>query len=230
MAYGDRMGKVWHTVVETDHFILRAKGRLTDVEKSEFIAHLAGNPGMGPRMEGTGGVRKARWAVGGQGKSGGVRVVYFHHNDQVPIFLIEIFAKKERANVTNAEKNLLRAMARELVKAVCRKEATMRKAKLKRPESGILTGMRQALAYAQGDTEGGVEHHFPKAVDVRAVRLRQRMSQGQFARVYGFSIDSLQNWEQGRRVPDGPARALLAVIDFDASTVIRALKHAAKQL
>jgi putative transcriptional regulator len=54
-----------------------------------------------------------------------------------------------------------------------------------------------------------------------------KLSQKEFAARYGFSIDSIQNWEQGRRVPDRPARILLAVIAHDPKAVERALLAAA---
>ncbi len=49
------------------------------------------------------------------------------------------------------------------------------------------------------------------AVDVAALRRRFRLSQAKFAALLGISVDTLQNWEQGRRQPEGPARVLLRV-------------------
>ncbi len=60
------------------------------------------------RYLGTGGVRKLRWRRGGQGKSGGVRVIYcFHNEDMPPLYLLTLFAKGDRANLTRAERNEL---------------------------------------------------------------------------------------------------------------------------
>ncbi len=56
-------------------------------------------------MEGTGGVRKLRWARGSRGKSGGVRVIYYFHSDRIPLYLLTMFAKNERANLNKAERN-----------------------------------------------------------------------------------------------------------------------------
>ena len=58
-------------------------------------------------MEGTGGVRKLRWGRAAQGKSGGVRVIYYAHSDVMPLYLLTLFAKNERANLTKAERNEL---------------------------------------------------------------------------------------------------------------------------
>ncbi len=48
-------------------------------------------------------------------------------------------------------------------------------------------------------------------MDVKAIRQRLRKSQSEFARMIGVSVSTLQNWEQGRRRPEGPARALLKI-------------------
>jgi putative transcriptional regulator len=60
-------------------------------------------------------------------------------------------------------------------------------------------------------------------VDVKAVRRRLGKSQAQFARMIGVSVATLQNWEQGRRRPDGPARALLKVAAANPDAVAAAL-------
>ncbi len=60
---------------------------------------------------------------------------------------------------------------------------------------------------------------------VRAIRERLAMSQTTFARLFGISVDTLQNWEQGRRQPEGPARMLLRVIDREPEAVRRALRE-----
>lgn len=88
--------------------------------------------------------------------------------------------------------------------------------------ASILKGARQALAYARGERKGFVAH-VPAAVDVKAIRRKLGLSQREFASRYGFRIDALQNWEQGRRRPDVTARALLKVIEYEPELVRRAL-------
>ena len=56
-------------------------------------------------MQGTGGIRKLRWSAQGRGKSGGVRVIYYYHNGSVPLFLLTVFGKGEKANLSKAERN-----------------------------------------------------------------------------------------------------------------------------
>jgi len=61
-----------------------------------------------------------------------------------------------------------------------------------------------------------------REVSVHAVRERLGLSQPELARAFGVSVDTLQNWEQGRRVPRGPARVLLTIIDQEPGLVLRA--------
>ena len=63
----------------------------------------------------------------------------------------------------------------------------------------------------------------PERIDVRAIRLKRKMSQAAFAARYGLALDALQDWEQGRRPPNRYARILLAVIDKEPRAVERAL-------
>ncbi len=86
----------------------------------------------------------------------------------------------------------------------------------------VLRGAREALAYARGE-RGGFAVHVPERVDVKAVRKRIGLSQENFAARFGFTLDSVRNWEQGRREPEQAARALLTVIKHDPEAVIRAL-------
>ncbi len=86
----------------------------------------------------------------------------------------------------------------------------------------ILRGARQALDYARGDHDGFIAH-VPEEVNVCAIRKRLGLSQGEFAVRFGFKLDAVQNWEQGRRRPDGAARAFLRVIEREPAAVQRAL-------
>jgi len=68
--------------------------------------------------------------------------------------------------------------------------------------------------------------HVPEHVDVRAVRTNLGLTQQAFAARYGFSINTLRNWEQGTRQPEGPTRACLLVIERAPRAVERALRIA----
>lgn len=95
------------TIVELPEFQRRASNLLSENEKVSVINYLASHPAAGDIMMGTGGIRKLRWATAGKGKSGGVRVIYYYHNGSVPLFLLTVFGKNEKANLTKAERNSL---------------------------------------------------------------------------------------------------------------------------
>jgi putative transcriptional regulator len=63
----------------------------------------------------------------------------------------------------------------------------------------------------------------PSPARVRALRAKLGLSQAQFARRFGFTLDTVQQYEQGRRRPSGPASTLLRVIEADPEAVVRAL-------
>jgi putative transcriptional regulator len=87
--------------------------------------------------------------------------------------------------------------------------------------------LRQALAYANGTADvSQYRVHVPHEVDVRAIRDKLGMTQEEFARQFGFSVNTLRHWEQGKRVPEGPTRAYLLVIDRAPKAVQKALRAA----
>lgn len=103
------------TVVETPMFRSKARQLLTTEETFELVASLARNPEAGVVLQGTGGVRKVRWARRQEGKSGGYRVIYYFHDKDVPLFVLTIYPKNEKASLTQAERNELRKLTSELV-------------------------------------------------------------------------------------------------------------------
>lgn len=105
------------TVVETPEFLRQAKVYMQEDLKSEFIDFIAKNPLAGELIPGTGGARKVRWSSGThQGKRGGVRIIYYYTDQRVPIFLLTVYSKNQKANLTNAEKNLLLNINKLIVK------------------------------------------------------------------------------------------------------------------
>jgi putative transcriptional regulator len=92
---------------------------------------------------------------------------------------------------------------------------------------GILRGMEQALAFIEGTAdESQYVVHIPPEIDIKAIRSRLGMTQQEFANRFDFNINTLRHWEQGRRVPDGTARAYLRVIDREPEAVQKALRVA----
>ena len=106
----------WISVVETRSYQARAQKLLTQEEQNRVIEMIARDPTCGVIMKGTGGVRKVRVAIGERGKSGGVRIVYFFHSEDVPTFLLTLFAKNEKDNLSMAERNHLAVFVEELKK------------------------------------------------------------------------------------------------------------------
>jgi putative transcriptional regulator len=93
--------------------------------------------------------------------------------------------------------------------------------------NSIRRGLQEAVAYARGEADARKYRvHVPQRVDVRAIRSKLRMTQEEFAREFGFSINTLRHWEQGKRRPEGPTRAYLLVIDRAPKTVQRVLRAA----
>ncbi len=79
----------------------------------------------------------------------------------------------------------------------------------------LIEGMKNALAYAEGRPAPGTRRTVAEVplLDVRALRKQQNLTQRAFAAMFGFSLSSVRNWEQGTRRPEKPARLLLALIE-----------------
>ena len=91
----------------------------------------------------------------------------------------------------------------------------------------IMTGLNEALAHARGEDVPGLVVHVPERIDVAAIRKRTGLSQAAFSLRIGVPVATLRNWEQGRRIPEGPARVLLAMLDRNPRVVEETLGTAA---
>ena len=97
------------TVIRTPTFLSDARAAgLSEDGQAEIVNLIAANPKLGDIMAGTGGARKVRVAGRGKGKSGGYRVVTYFAADDVPVLLLALIDKGERANLSKAERNELR--------------------------------------------------------------------------------------------------------------------------
>jgi hypothetical protein len=106
-----------HTIAELPEFTRNAASLLSRDEVQQLIAHLAVNPAAGALVVGIGGIRKLRWAREGMGKSGGVRVIYYHHDERIPLYLLSIFGKNQKTNISKTEANELAKLVKLLVLA-----------------------------------------------------------------------------------------------------------------
>ena len=95
------------TIAELPEYIRRAEKLMSASERFDIINYLAAHPKAGDLMEGTCGIRKLRWGRGAQGKSGGVRVIYYLHSEFMPLYLLTLFAKNERANISKTQRHEL---------------------------------------------------------------------------------------------------------------------------
>jgi hypothetical protein len=105
------------TVVETPQFVRQADDLWTDAERQEFIDYIARNPEAGDVIPDTGGVRKVRWRRRGMGKRGGVRVIYFYYSPTTPLFLLMVYAKAMRVDVTSEAKKAVADFAARIKRA-----------------------------------------------------------------------------------------------------------------
>ena len=104
------------TVIETPTFVAAARREgLGADEIAAIVEALAAEPKSGDVIEGTGGCRKVRFAGRGKGKSGGYRVVTFYCGAAIPLFLLTIYGKGRKANLSRQERNALRGLTATLV-------------------------------------------------------------------------------------------------------------------
>ncbi|MGD9585066.1 MAG: type II toxin-antitoxin system RelE/ParE family toxin [Lysobacterales bacterium] len=90
---------------------------LSEAESHLLVSYLAEFPQAGSLIEGTGGIRKFRWAREGMGKRGGVRVIYYFHSERMPMYLLTVFGKNEKADLSMAERLALGKFVKRLVEA-----------------------------------------------------------------------------------------------------------------
>ena len=101
------------TVVELPEFQRRAKAVMSDDEREAAIVWIAENPEAGTSLGG--GLRKVRIPREGQGKRGGFRTIYIFGGRHMPIFLVTVFAKNEKANLTPKEQVVAVELSKEIV-------------------------------------------------------------------------------------------------------------------
>lgn len=102
-----------HTVVELESFLKRARAIMSEDERAGIVSYLAANPEAGVPLGG--GLRKVRIAREGGGKSGGYRTLYVFGGATMPLFLLTVFAKNEKDNLTKAEQAAAVAVSKQLL-------------------------------------------------------------------------------------------------------------------
>ena len=99
------------TVAETSLFIRQATGVWGEEERETFVNFIARTPEAGDVIPDPGGVRKLRWGRAGTGKRSGERVIYFYHDANRPLYLLMVYAKARREDLTPEEKRTVRTLA-----------------------------------------------------------------------------------------------------------------------
>src|SRR3989304_1910076 len=95
------------TAVATPAYLSDANRLFSEEEKEAIVDQVSADPRCGVVIPGTGGIRKVRVGFGGRGKRGGARVIYLFGGDDVPVFLLAVFAKNEKADLTQTERTSL---------------------------------------------------------------------------------------------------------------------------
>jgi putative transcriptional regulator len=209
------------TVVETPEFLAATRKLMDARERGLLVDHLALNPMAGDVIPGTGGVRKLRWGLEGRGKRGGARVIYFYDSAGIPLFALTAYAKKRAGGPQRGGPQRVPATDQAAGGELHMAKQTNTVA------DSIRRGLEQAVAYASGEADRSAYGvHVPEDIDVRAIRMRLGMTQDEFAGRFGFSVNTLRHWEQGKRQPEGPTRAYLLVIDRAPKAVQKALRVA----
>jgi putative transcriptional regulator len=92
----------------------------------------------------------------------------------------------------------------------------------------ILKSAQQALAFAEGQVDvANYRVHTFSPLDIKAIREKTGLSQAMFAKTFALHKRTLEEWEQGRRAPKGPAMVLLTIIDRAPQAVMSALAQQA---
>jgi hypothetical protein len=117
MAYIVAMRTRPITVAETAVFMRQAAEVWSDEERLSFIDFIARNPEVGDVIPETGGVRKVRWGRQGSGKRGGVRVIYFYLHAGTPLYLLVVYAKARREDLSPDAKRAVQALAARIKQA-----------------------------------------------------------------------------------------------------------------
>lgn len=95
---------------------------MTEEEREALVAIVASDPTAGHLMQGTGGCRKLRYKKAGTGKSGGYRVITYFGGRGIPVFLLTVFGKNQRANLNQAERNALAKLTGQLRETLGKKK------------------------------------------------------------------------------------------------------------
>jgi hypothetical protein len=111
-----------HTVVEMPSYLADAERLFSQSERAAIVDRLAADPTCGVVIPDSGGIRKVRFGFGARGKSGGARIIYLFSGEILPVFVLAVFAKNEKANLSAAERNALGKMVANMIESYRRQK------------------------------------------------------------------------------------------------------------
>ena len=100
-------------IIETSIFTRQVQALLSDEEYRQLQMTLVLQPDMGAVIPGSGGLRKVRWSIGGRGKRGGIRVIYYWAVVHDKILMLFMYAKNEQDDLTPEQLKVLRRIIEE---------------------------------------------------------------------------------------------------------------------
>jgi len=103
------------TVVETPSYLADAERLFSPEERKAIVDRLAADPRCGVVIPGSGGIRKVRFGFGARGKSGGARIIYLFSGGSLPVFVLAVFAKNEKSDLSRAERNALARVVADMI-------------------------------------------------------------------------------------------------------------------
>jgi putative transcriptional regulator len=181
---------------------------LSDEEYRGLQNTLAEDPECGNLIKGGGGIRKVRHAMQGRGKSGGVRAIYTQR--QAPdLHAGRLPEVQEGRSERQGNSHLARTG-----QGVVNMEKTL--------FEELVGSLNEAKAIAKGRAKPSRRFELT-APDAKAVREQTGLSQSDFAKLMRVSVNTLQNWEQHRRKPTGPAAALLKIVSTAPKVALKLL-------
>jgi hypothetical protein len=110
------------TVVETPSYLAGAERLFSPDERKAIVDRLAADPTCGVVIPGSGGIRKVRFGFGARGKSGGARIIYLFSGVSLPVFVLAVFAKNEKADLSLGERNALAKLVAAMIEDYQRKK------------------------------------------------------------------------------------------------------------
>jgi hypothetical protein len=110
------------TVVETPSYLADAERLFSSDERKAIVDRLAADPTCGVVIPGSGGIRKVRFGFGARGKSGGARIIYPFSGMSLPVFVLAVFAKNEKADLSLGERNALAKLVAAMIEDYQRKK------------------------------------------------------------------------------------------------------------